>query len=189
MTSDLRFLGAAAVALAALISMYVSETVVAAEREAIRNLHGAISEDERAVADLASELGVRSSLSRLEEMNDKHWSLASPKVGQMVAGDAELAALLSPRDEGPEIVLASYDHARPVAVAEIAEEPGLINASAADALDYPRDDSGVVVLAPADMPKAAPAQPAADELFSASFLVGIDAAVSLERASFRSGGR
>ncbi|MBZ6378912.1 hypothetical protein B5C34_10445 [Pacificimonas flava] len=207
MTGHLRTFGLGVTALSTAMAMYVSGTIVSAEREQIEDLRVSIAADRDEMEELTAELGVRSSLARLERMNEKYWSLRAPQVGQIVRGDRELARLLQPRREqesSDDLLLASYEPAAPgsasVQLAASVEpaapaQPKLMPAVVrADRTETPvplaaTSDEGAAVSAPKPLqvayrqPVHEPARPDVD-LFSDSFMADIDTAAALERASY-----
>lgn len=109
--TNLGSIGLGAVTLAAALGFYMSSYMVSAEREGIEDLTLQIAADNAAIDRLNAELGVRASLSRLEDINDKVWALQPPRPAQIVQGGTQLAALLPPlkAEEQPQLLYASAD--------------------------------------------------------------------------------
>lgn len=109
--TNLGSIGLGAVTLAAALGFYMSSYMVSAEREGIEDLTLQIAADNAAIDRLNAELGVRASLSRLEDINDKVWALQPPRPAQIVQGGTQLAALLPPlkAEEQPQLLYASAE--------------------------------------------------------------------------------
>lgn len=83
------------VALAA-IGCYMVSLRVASERAELGKLESRIVSARQDIRTLQTEMGTRARLSQLERWNVDVLALASPKVGQHLDGEMELAALIEP---------------------------------------------------------------------------------------------
>ncbi|MEM8826954.1 MAG: hypothetical protein AAGD40_08555, partial [Pseudomonadota bacterium] len=84
------------VAIAGLLALYMISYRVDGERDRVADLAAQIEADEGAIARLEAELGVRASLTRLEDINARVWNLGAPTPEQIVGGPVQLAAMLVP---------------------------------------------------------------------------------------------
>ena len=202
-------LGFGVATVAAALAMYASGATVSAERQAVEDLEVQIEADQQAIESLRAEHGVRASLSRLERINTQVWSLQAPQGDQILRSSAQLAAYLAPEEPEAQLFLASADGVP----AETARAAARTQQAAAEA-PVARVAAGAparVILASAELPKpvqslraspvhapkAAPptavlklreepsqAPRIADDLLSDSFLAEVEAAATLEQASF-----
>ena len=187
--------GLGLVTIGAGIGLYMASYAVGVERDRIETLERSIAADEGAIGRLEAELGVRASLTRLEEINGQVWNLKAPAPKQMVGGPVQLAAYLAPEDEALARRAALTNKAgKPatrlaVAVAETEPErpvPVRIDAP----LPRETQEQAAVRVARADPPAVAAPSGAAtaaggEDLFSERFLAEVETAATLERAGFR----
>ncbi len=182
-------LGFGAIAICAGLGYYISSYSVAAEREKIEELSLQIAMDEDSIDRLQAELGVRASLTRLEDINARVWNLKAPTPEQIVGGQVQLASWIGPETEDMmqnAVVEDAPGAARPavpqpIRLAETKPEvavPVKVSAPAAAPVKPAPQPAPVVVAS------AKPA-PAPKDIFSADFLDEVDAAARLERAGFQ----
>lgn len=82
----------AGVAVAA-CALYMISLQVAAERGRLEEVDRKISQTQREIRQLQTELGTRASLRQLERWNSEVLALSAPKAGQFLTGEASLATL------------------------------------------------------------------------------------------------
>ena len=121
-----RFRTVAWVALVALAALccYLVSLRVAAERAQVGRLDRALLAGRQDVRDLATELGTRSRLVQLERWNADVLALTTPKVGQYLTGQMQLASLATmPAPQSDTESPAAAALAAPAAVAKVAYRP------------------------------------------------------------------
>ncbi|MGB7405678.1 MAG: hypothetical protein WA906_08320 [Pacificimonas sp.] len=183
------------------LGLYMSSYAVAAERDRIEALEVGIATDQAAIERLQAELGVRASLTRLEEINASVWNLKTPSPVQIVGGPVQFASYLEPEDEAVGKVMHAVvtdDDSRTdasdnaVVLAATAPEAESEATAVAQAPVEIAKAPSKVVLAEA-VPAPAPVQLAAvqtdaapvPDLFSDDFVGDIRAAAQLEQAGFQ----
>ena len=112
----------AAVAVAA-IGCYMVSLRVAAERAELTRLERRILSTKQDIRALQTEMGTRARLSQLERWNVDVLALASPKSGQYLKGELQLASLVEPpkplapirieTPAGPKVIPVAYEPAAP----------------------------------------------------------------------------
>ncbi|MGB3723815.1 MAG: hypothetical protein WA979_13495 [Pacificimonas sp.] len=188
-------LGLGAITIGAALGYYVSSYSVAAERDRIEDLALQIADDEDAISRLQAELGVRASLTRLEDINAQVWNLKAPQPEQIVGGRVQLASWLTPDGAAGDVV--RMEHAvvedagvrvtepQPIRLADTKPEVPVPVKAAAPAAMKPAPAAPPVVVASAAAPvRAATPAPKTEDIFSADFIDEVAAAATLERAGF-----
>lgn len=114
----------------AAIGCYMVSLRVAAERADLGKLEARISEARQDIRALQTEIGTRARLSQLERWNVEVLALSSPRAGQYLSGEVQLASLVEPpkpiapiqieTPAGPKVVQVAY---KPEKEAEAAAVP------------------------------------------------------------------
>ncbi len=116
--SRFRSVGLVSCVAVAAIGCYMVSLRVAAERAQLTKIEGRIATARQDIRSLQTEMGTRARMSQLERWNVEVLALASPRSGQYLAGEVQLASLVAPppppapirieTPQGPRVVQVDY---------------------------------------------------------------------------------